>query len=102
MPERKYMSHNSKNCTGARTKCPIKNGMGGPIGSRYDFLQQYRNSKNKWNKDLKSLKKKTRCYIVFPVNHARAVKSRRSRRPGQNLLGRLASLPAMIGVPIHR
>ena len=47
MPERKYMSHNSKNCTGARTKCPIKNGMGGPIGSSTNFLQHYKKSGKK-------------------------------------------------------
>ena len=39
-----------------RTKCSIKDGMGGPIGSRNHAVQQHKKSGNKWSEDLKSLK----------------------------------------------
>ena len=38
MPERKYESHSAKDCTGVRTKRSIKDGMGGPIGSRNNAM----------------------------------------------------------------
>ena len=34
MPEKKYMSHSSDDCTGIRTNLTIKDGMGGSVGSR--------------------------------------------------------------------
>ena len=44
MPERKYMSHITHDCTGMRTKRPIKDGMGRPAGSRKNGVQQHRKS----------------------------------------------------------
>ena len=57
MPERKYMSHSTKDCNGVRTNRSIKDGMGGPIGSRTHVVQQHKKSEKKWKKELKSLKK---------------------------------------------
>ena len=57
MPERKYMSHSTKDCTGVRIKRSIKDGMCGPIGSRNHAVQQHKKSESKCKKDLKALKK---------------------------------------------
>ena len=45
MTERKYTSYNAKYCTGVRTNRSIKDGMGGPTGSRTDAVKQYKKSK---------------------------------------------------------
>ena len=42
MSERKYLLHISEDCTGVRTKLPIKDGMGGPMGIRTNTVQQYK------------------------------------------------------------
>ena len=48
IPERNYASHIAKDCTSVRTKCSIKDGMGGLIGSRTHAVQQHKNpSKSK-------------------------------------------------------
>ena len=60
MTERKYASHRTEYCTGMRTKVSIKDGMGGPIGSRTHAIQQNKKSGNKWKKDLKALNKKNK------------------------------------------
>ena len=57
MPERKYMSHSSKYCTGMRINRTIEDGMGGSVGSMNDNLKEYKNSENKQKKVLKALKK---------------------------------------------
>ena len=57
IPERKYASHSTKDCTGVRTKRSIKDGMLGPIGSRNNAVQQHKKHENKWKKEMKSLKK---------------------------------------------
>ena len=44
MPERKYASHITEDCTGVRTKLSIKDGMGGPIESRTHDVQQHKKS----------------------------------------------------------
>ena len=49
-PERKYMSHSAKDCTGVRTKHPINDGMRGPIGISTNAVKQYKKSKNNWKK----------------------------------------------------
>ena len=48
IPERKYLLHSNKDCTDVCTKRPIKDGMGGPIGSRTNAVQQYKKSENRW------------------------------------------------------
>ena len=50
MPEHKYASHGSEDCTDVCTKRSIKYGMGGPIESRTHDLQQHKKSENKCNK----------------------------------------------------
>ena len=60
MPERKYMSHSAKDYTGVRTKRSIKDGMGRPVVSRADNVKQYKNSENKWKKELKALKNQSK------------------------------------------
>ena len=57
MPERNYMSHSTEDCTVVCTKRFIKDGMGGPIESRNNSVQQHNKYENKWNKDMKSFKK---------------------------------------------
>ena len=65
MHERKYESHSNKDYTGVRTKLSIKDGIGGSIWSRTHAVQQYKKSENKWNKELKPLKKqKNMIYII--------------------------------------
>ena len=66
MTERKYTSHSAKECTGVRTSLYIKYGLGGPMGSRTDAMKQYKKSENKWNKELKALKKQNKiiCSIA--------------------------------------
>ena len=56
MPERNYSSHSSEDCTCVRTKRSIKDGMGGPIGSRTHAVKHHKKFE-KWNKELKYLKK---------------------------------------------
>ena len=40
-----------------RTNRYIKDGMGGPMGSKTDDVKQYKKYENKWKKELKYLKK---------------------------------------------
>ena len=65
MPERKYASHSTKDCTGVRTKLSIKDGMGGSIGSRTHAVQQHKKSENKWKKELKPLKKQNNMIYII-------------------------------------
>ena len=53
------MSHNSEYCFGKRSnKKSIKDRLGVPMGISSEAVKHYKNSEHKWNKDLKSLKKK--------------------------------------------
>ena len=61
----KYASHSSEDCTGMRTKRPIKDGMGGPIGSRSYAVQQHNKSENKRKKYLKALSKKNKMLYII-------------------------------------
>ena len=56
MIERKYMLHSSKDFTGMCTNRTIKDGIIVYLGGGTDTVKQYRNSENKWKKDLKALK----------------------------------------------
>ena len=58
--ERKYASHSADNCTGVRTKRSIKDGMGGPIGSRNNAVQQHTKSEKNPKEELKALKKQNK------------------------------------------
>ena len=48
MPEKLYMYHSSEECFG---KCynqeTIKDGLGGPMGSRDEYVKQYKRSESK-------------------------------------------------------
>ena len=44
MPECKSMSYSTKDCTDVSTKCSIKDGMGGPIGSRTHAMKHHKKS----------------------------------------------------------
>ena len=44
MTEPKYMLHIAEDCTGVRTNQSIKDGMGGPVGSRSNAVKQYKKS----------------------------------------------------------
>ena len=50
IPECKYLPHSAEDSTGVRPKCPIKDSMGGPMGSRTNAAQKYKKSENKWKK----------------------------------------------------
>ena len=72
MPEHKYVSHIAKYFTGVRTKHSIKDGMGGPIGSKTHDVQQHKNSENKWKKELKALKNQNKMiYIIAKKSGSR-------------------------------
>ena len=59
--EQKYMLHSSEDYFGKRSdQKTIKEGLGGPLGSRSDAVKQYNKSKHKWKKSLKSLKKQNK------------------------------------------
>ena len=66
MPERKYMSHITKDCTVIRTDRFIKDGMGGPAGSRNHAVQQHKKYEKKWKKKLKALKKQNK--ILYSIS----------------------------------
>ena len=62
IPERKYMLHSAKDCTGMHT---IKDGMEGYVRSRADTVKQHKISGNKWKKYLKDLRnKKNMLYSI--------------------------------------
>ena len=52
------MLHSAEVLFGKRTNQEIiKDVMGGPMGSRYESLKQYKKSEHKWKKELRALKK---------------------------------------------
>ena len=66
MSEQRYISHSAEECFGKRTnKKTIKYGLGRPIGIRSEAVKQYNNSKIKWKKGLKALKKQKK--IIFTI-----------------------------------
>ena len=58
IPEPKYKSHRSENCFG-RTydQESIKEGLGRSLGNRNYVVKKLQKSKNKWKRELRSLKK---------------------------------------------
>ena len=60
MSECKYALNSAEDCTGVRNKRSIKDGMGGPIGSRTHDVQQHKKSENKCKKELKALNKQNK------------------------------------------
>ena len=75
MPEQKYMSHSSEDCTDMRTNGTINYGMGGSVGSRTDNVKQYKKCENKQKKEMKALKKHNKMLYSIAKNPSRAVKS---------------------------
>ena len=72
IPERKFASHSSDDCTGVRTKRSIKDGMVGPIGGRTHAVQYHNKSENKWKKELKALKNQNNMlYIIAEKSSSR-------------------------------
>ena len=65
MTKRKYMSHSTEDWAGMCTNHHIKDGMGGPDGSRNHAVQQHKKSVNKWKKDIKALKKQNK--IIYSI-----------------------------------
>ena len=64
MSEQNYMLRRSKNwCVNRSCQQYIKVGMGGYLGDRADTVKHYKKSEQKWNKELKSLKKQCKSYI---------------------------------------
>ena len=57
IPERKYMSHSTADCTGQRTNWTVKDVIGVSVGSRYYTVKQYKKSEKKLKKELKALEK---------------------------------------------
>ena len=51
------MLHGADDCFGKHTNHKtIKDGLGGPMGSRDEAVKQYNNSESNWKKELKDLK----------------------------------------------
>ena len=49
--EQKYMLHRAEDCFGeCNNQKTIKDGLGGPVGSRYEAVKQYKKSEIKWIK----------------------------------------------------
>ena len=65
MSECKYALNSAEDCTGVRNKRSIKDGMGGPIGSRTHDVQQHKKSEKIWKKELKDLKKKNKMLYTI-------------------------------------
>ena len=59
--------HSADYYTGMRTKDLIKDGMGGPMVIRTNYVQQYKKSENKWKKELKALKKQNK--IMYSISN---------------------------------
>ena len=59
------MSHSTEDWAGMCTNHHIKDGMGGPDGSRNHAVQQHKKSVNKWKKDIKALKKQNK--IIYSI-----------------------------------
>ena len=68
MIERNYLLHSAECYTGVSTKRTIKDGIGGPMGSRTNAAQQYKKSENKWKKELKALKKQNKMIYSISKN----------------------------------
>ena len=66
IPERKYTLHSAEDCNGVQTNRSIKYIMGVPVGSMDDSVKQYKKSKNKCKKDLKSLKKQNK--MIYSID----------------------------------
>ena len=44
----------------------VKDGLGGPLGSRVNDVKHYKKSENKWKKDLKALNNQNKYFIALP------------------------------------
>ena len=56
--EHKYMLHSAEDCFGNLSdQNYVRDGMGGPMGSRAEAVKQYKKSENKRKKELEALKK---------------------------------------------
>ena len=73
------MLHSTDNCFGKHTNQKrIKDGLGGPIGSRVESVKQYKKSEKKMEETLSLSRIRTICFIALPRNTANTIKSRRS------------------------
>ena len=101
MPDCNYMSYSTKDFTCVCTNRSIKDGLVRPMRIRTDSVKHYKRSEKNGGRSLNLSRSRTRCYIALTINQVRAVISIRSRRSGQELLRRVATLPVMIRTPIH-
>ena len=66
IPEQKFMLHSAEDCF---VKCTnqetIKDRLGGPMGSRAEYVKQYKKSKSKCKKYMKALKKQNK--MLFSI-----------------------------------
>ena len=66
IPERKYKSHSSEHYFGERSKQEsIRYSLVGSLGNRNNAVKQLQKYKNKWRRELKSLKKQNK--IIFSM-----------------------------------
>ena len=55
------MSHSAEDCFGKHSdQKSVKDGLGGPMGSRAEAVKQWKKSESKWRKELKDLKKQNK------------------------------------------
>ena len=77
----KYKLHISETFFGRSSEQEsIKEGLGGSLGNRNNAAKQYPKCKNKWKRDLKSLKNKKKSYISWLSAPAHIASCRISRR----------------------
>ena len=100
MPERKYPTHSSKDCTGVRTKRPIKDGMGGTILNRINALQQYKKSENKWKTELKALKKQHKMIYIIAKKSGSRREIKKIEKIRAKASKRISVFPVIIRTPI--
>ena len=102
MPERKYLLYSAEDFTGVRTKCPIKDGMGGSIWSRTNNVQLYKNYENKWKQELKALKKLNNKIYSIAKKSGSHCEIKNIKKIRENILRRLAFLTVMIWTLVRR
>ena len=61
MPEQKYKSHSSENCSGKQfDQSYVKEWLRGALGNRDYAVKNYQKTENKWKRELKFLKKQNK------------------------------------------
>ena len=102
MPEQKYMSRCEEDCTGIGTNQNIKGRMGESVGSRDNTVKQFKNSENKWKKQMKPLKKQNNMlYRITKNSGSRHEINNIKKVQEKEILRRAATIAAIPSVTIQ-